>query len=99
MGRDDSWSQCRKAARLYMARRKQKDLSPQKQREVEAVTRALIWIREQRGERVQRFIILYHISQSHNLQGAADAVGYSKSRCKDFNREFIYQIARELGYM
>jgi hypothetical protein len=98
MQKDDCWAQVRTAVRAYPARKKQKQLPPQKQREVEAVEQAIQWAAERYGKPVADFIQLYHIRQSHTLEEAAAAVGYSRSRMADYNLLFMRHLAALLGY-
>lgn len=98
MKRDDSWIQCRTAARTYKSRlHSGQQLPPRKKQEVVAVGEALGEIYTACGPAAANFLKLYHIDQTHTLHGAATASGYSVSRAKDLIKTLCAGSQKSLG--
>lgn len=97
----DWWKQTRIAIRAYERRRKEYDkLPPRQKAEVDAVTAALEDVRRTEGmEPVLNMLEMYHIKQTHTLDGAAFAVGYGHERAAHYNRRFMRLVATKLGYL
>lgn len=77
-----------------------RELPATKQREYEAVRRAVEAIRKlQNGKEWNMIIDLVYWKNSHTLAGAAAAVGYSEDRVKQLHGDFIRMVARNYGLM
>lgn len=67
-----------------------KELSPQKQRELDAVKRAIATTGRYRNAKERLKVIeLVYWRESHTLQGAAQFCNYSYAAAKEWNAEFI----------
>jgi hypothetical protein len=97
----DWWTQTRIAIRSYERRRKEYGkLPPRQKAEVDAVSAALEDMKRSDGmEPVLNMLEMYHIKQTHTLDGAAFAVGYGHERAAHYNRRFMRLVAIKLGYL
>lgn len=77
-----------------------RELPQTKQREYEAVRRAVESIRQKpNGKAWLSIIDLMYWRNSHTLAGAAIATGYSEDRAKQLHGEFVRMVARNYGLM
>lgn len=77
-----------------------RELPATKQREYEAVRRAVETLRHSKGGTDKlRMIELMYWKRSHTLDGAAMAVGYSYGEARKVNRHFIYAVAGNYGLL
>ena len=98
--KEDWYPQVRQAVKLYDSRLKRKQLKKQEKREVEAVGRALEWLRNQPDGDARCLIIeLYYIRKSHNMDGAAMQAGYSRQHGYNISKIFMQKVAEYLGYL
>lgn len=99
--KSDWWAQVRIALRAYKKRKKEYDkLPPRQKEEVDAITAALEEVGQMEGmEPVYNMLEMYHIKQTHTLDGAAFAVGYGHERAAHYNRRFMRLVGTKLGYL
>jgi hypothetical protein len=77
-----------------------KELPYTKQREYEAVRRAIeVTKRMANGEQRMRIIDLVHWKRTHTVEGAAMKVGYSTDRGKQLHGDFVRLVAKYYGLM
>ena len=77
-----------------------RELPATKQREFEAVRRAVYTLKKARGGELKlRIIDLTYWKHSHTLAGAAMEVGYSYAEAKNVNKHFVYAVAGNYGLL
>lgn len=101
MSQNQDWyQQVKRAVNLYDSRCKKKKLAPQERREVDAVREALDWIENQPDGDARALIIkMYCIKQTHNMDAASYAAGYSRQHGYNIQRNFMLRVAAILGYV
>lgn len=52
-----------------------------------------------RGEERLKLIELVYIKRRYNVPGAAVQLHISEGTARDWNREFIYSVAKEMGHL
>lgn len=52
-----------------------------------------------RGEERLKLIELVYIKRRYNVPGAAVQLHISEGTARDWNREFVYAIAKEMGFL
>lgn len=77
-----------------------RELPYTKQREYEAVRRAIEYTRHfKNGEERMKIIDLMYWKKSHTLAGAALQVGYGYDRARQIHQEFVVAVATYYGLM
>jgi hypothetical protein len=52
-----------------------------------------------RGEERLKLIELVYIKRRYNVPGAAVQLHISEGTARDWNREFVYAVAKEMGFL
>lgn len=77
-----------------------KELSPREQQELEAVERAIEDIgRQKDGAKILKVVELYHWVGMYNLDAVAEFAHTTTITAKRRNARFVYEVARNLGYL